>query len=135
MLQLFMSLLLDAALILPAQGATFDAANVPGRAADRAPIILAMGEKKAADPETVSPPAETTNPDDTAEAPAQPDPATTCAAAEFAHLVGQPASAADAVPDPKRVLRPESKMTMDHRIDRTNIRVDDQDVITSLNCG
>lgn len=34
-----------------------------------------------------------------------------------------------------RVLRPDDMATMDHRTDRLNIHLDDQDVIEELRCG
>jgi len=34
-----------------------------------------------------------------------------------------------------RVLRPGDMATMDHRPDRLNIHLDDQDVIEALRCG
>ncbi|WP_425074310.1 I78 family peptidase inhibitor [Sagittula sp. S175] len=58
-----------------------------------------------------------------------------CAAAAFAPLIGQPASATEAVPEPKRILRPGDMMTMDHRSDRTNIHLDENGTIVDLRCG
>ena len=58
-----------------------------------------------------------------------------CAAGTFAELVGQPADAADAIPEPKRILPPGAKMTMEFREERTNIYVDESGTIDRLTCG
>ncbi|MGR3367415.1 MAG: I78 family peptidase inhibitor [Sagittula sp.] len=62
-------------------------------------------------------------------------PAPTCAAGQFAGIVGQPVAAAAAVPDPKRIIRPGDMVTEDYRSNRTNVYLDGQDVITELKCG
>jgi len=66
---------------------------------------------------------------------AQRPPEITCAAIDFQHLVGQPKEAAEAVPDPKRVLGPGSIMTMDHRPNRTNVFYDEDGIIERISCG
>ncbi|MBP0483161.1 I78 family peptidase inhibitor [Sagittula salina] len=58
-----------------------------------------------------------------------------CPAAQYQDLIGQPATAAEAIPQPKRVLHPDDMATMDHRPDRTNVHLDDEGVIQSLRCG
>lgn len=63
------------------------------------------------------------------------DPAPVCAAGQFAGLVGQPVAEAAVVPEPKRIIRPGDMITEDYRLDRTNVYLDTQDVITTLKCG
>ncbi len=61
----------------------------------------------------------------------------TCGAASLQLLVGMPYDARDFEDDerPIRVLPPDSAMTMDHRVDRLNVDLDDDGVITRIWCG
>lgn len=50
-------------------------------------------------------------------------------------LVGQPVEMATEVPDPKRVIPPNTAITRDYRFNRTNLDVDDAGIITKIWCG
>lgn len=67
--------------------------------------------------------------------PAAPEGAPLCAPGVYAGLIGEPAAAASAVPEPKRLLGPGEKRTMDYVPARTNIEVDAAGVITRVFCG
>lgn len=58
-----------------------------------------------------------------------------CAAAEFQHLVGKDAANLLVLPEPKRSVRPDEAITMDFVPERITVRLDETDVILSLNCG
>ena len=60
-----------------------------------------------------------------------------CGAEALTHLIGQPVSAFDALDHkgPVRVIRPGQAVTMDYRLDRLNVVLDDLDVITGVNCS
>ena len=60
-----------------------------------------------------------------------------CGAEKLQLLVGLPYEARDFQEDgrPMRVLPPGSAMTMDHRIDRLNVDLDEDGVITRIWCG
>ncbi|WP_349537628.1 I78 family peptidase inhibitor [Sagittula sp. NFXS13] len=62
-------------------------------------------------------------------------PDATCPAGNFSDLVGQPASAAEDIPDPKRILPRGAMKTEDFRPHRTNVFLDENDLIERLNCG
>ncbi len=66
-----------------------------------------------------------------------PDMSGTCGADGMQHLVGQPRDAFDdsSIDGTVRILPPGSMMTMDHRPDRLNIELDEDDIITRLWCG
>lgn len=55
---------------------------------------------------------------------------------EPAQYIGQPLSAASIIPSEKyRVIRPGMPVTMDYRADRTNIEVDESEIITAVHCA
>ena len=58
-----------------------------------------------------------------------------CNADAWDHLIGQPQEAAQEVPDPKRVIPPNTAITKDYRLERTNIDLDDEGIITRIWCG
>ena len=60
-----------------------------------------------------------------------------CTAANLQHLVGAPATAADAIsaPSDMRIIRPGQAVTMDFRADRLNIELDEDDQISRIFCG
>jgi len=58
-----------------------------------------------------------------------------CNADAFKDLIGQDSQAANAIPDPKRVLPPNSAITKDYRPNRTNIDLDATGTITRIWCG
>lgn len=90
----------------------------------------APDEQAAATPAT--PPAA-----DPAPAPVTPDPAAdTCNKAQYAALVGKPATDPGVPPASRDVrhIRPDTQVTMDYRPDRLNIIIDDKGVITELKC-
>ncbi|MBT2130232.1 hypothetical protein KKW20_03780 [Planktotalea lamellibrachiae] len=66
-----------------------------------------------------------------------PAPKGSCGAAALTHLIGQPVSTFDALghKGPVRVIRPGQAVTMDYRLDRLNVVLDEQDVITGVNCS
>lgn len=59
----------------------------------------------------------------------------TCNASAYSHLLGQPPSAADVVPQPKRVFHITDAVTMDHREERVNVQIDDSGTIGAITCG
>ncbi|QIE45429.1 hypothetical protein G5B38_07790 [Pseudohalocynthiibacter aestuariivivens] len=61
----------------------------------------------------------------------------TCGARMYETAIGTPHSDHDfSGPDrPLRIIAPDSAVTLDHRLDRLNIDVDDQGVITRVWCG
>ena len=63
--------------------------------------------------------------------------ADTCGAEPLQILVGMPYEARDFEEGerPIRVLPPDSAMTMDHRVDRLNVDLDEEGVITRFWCG
>ena len=70
------------------------------------------------------------------------DQATACDLEAIQHAIGEPFDEAkvsqlqsDSRARQVRVLRPGDAATMDHRPDRLNIHLDDQDVIEDLRCG
>lgn len=60
---------------------------------------------------------------------------TPCDVSLWDDLIGQPVSAADVVPDPKRILPPNSIVTKDYRLNRTNVDLDADGVIVRIWCG
>jgi len=62
-----------------------------------------------------------------------------CGAAAFQHLVGQPVTPNEAEigsgDRPVRIIPPGTAVTMDHRPDRLNVDLDENDVITRIWCG
>jgi hypothetical protein len=60
-----------------------------------------------------------------------------CIADELQAFVGQPVSAMslDNLPEPVRVIAPDTAVTMDYREDRLNIEHDDGQIITRIYCG
>lgn len=69
--------------------------------------------------------------------PAQPAAEDTCGMAQYASLVGKPATdpGLPAASGAVRHIRPDTQVTMDYRPDRLNIDIDDSDVITGFRCG
>lgn len=61
----------------------------------------------------------------------------TCGAESLQHLVGQSRDAfdAEAIDGPVRVLPPGAMMTMDYRLDRLNVELSQDDLITRIWCG
>ncbi|MFK7834631.1 MAG: I78 family peptidase inhibitor [Sulfitobacter sp.] len=59
----------------------------------------------------------------------------TCNATQYQSLVGQDASAAQAVPQPKRVFHITDMVTMDFRAERLNVQLDDSGTIGAITCG
>ena len=61
----------------------------------------------------------------------------TCNAADYATLVGQPATALERVLllGKVRVIRPDQPVTMDFRQDRINFVIDGDDRIAAITCG
>lgn len=61
----------------------------------------------------------------------------TCDAARFGDLIGQDVTALERRLHlgPVRVIRPGDMVTLDFRPERLNIRIDDNDVIESVECG
>lgn len=72
-----------------------------------------------------------------ATAPPPEDMQAACGAAELQGLVGQPASALDALKfsQPVRVIRPGMAVTMDYSPVRLNIELDSQERISRIACG
>lgn len=64
-----------------------------------------------------------------------PSPDDPCNARAFQGLIGAPSSAADAVPEPKRVFGPQAAVTMDYIAHRTNVRLDEAGMIIAITCG
>lgn len=66
-----------------------------------------------------------------------PSPKGSCGAGALTHLIDQPVSAFEALDHqgPVRVIRPGEAVTMDYRLDRLNVVLDGQDVITDVNCS
>lgn len=60
-----------------------------------------------------------------------------CAAEAFRHHVGQPLAGLDiaTLPEPYRIIGPDTAVTLDHRPDRLNVTHDDKRVITNISCG
>ena len=62
-----------------------------------------------------------------------------CGAAALQHLVGQPVAPNEAEFEtdnrPVRLIPPGTAVTMDHRPDRLNVDLDENDVITKIWCG
>lgn len=58
-----------------------------------------------------------------------------CNAQAWVRLVGQPATAALVVPEPKRLYRLGDPVTMDFRPDRVNVVLSDTDTIIDVKCG
>ena len=60
-----------------------------------------------------------------------------CAAQAYQVLVGQPVSEidTDSLPVPLRIYGPDQMITMDHRPDRMNIVLDEDDVVVEVRCG
>lgn len=69
-----------------------------------------------------------------AKQPSQNDP---CGASGWQYLAGMPASALDksALPKGARVLHPTTPMTRDYRLDRLNIHVSENGLISRITCG
>ena len=60
---------------------------------------------------------------------------TLCDQSAWASLIGQPAEAADVIPDPKRMIPPGTAVTKDYRANRTNVDLDKTGTITRIWCG
>lgn len=60
-----------------------------------------------------------------------------CMAAEIQQYVGQPLSALDRddLPQPHRIIGPDTAVTMDFRPDRLNVEHDNARIITRIFCG
>lgn len=58
-----------------------------------------------------------------------------CVAGIHSDLIGQPVAAAAVVPEPKRIIRPGQPVTRDYIPSRTNVMLDENDVITRIYCG
>jgi len=58
-----------------------------------------------------------------------------CDPSNWAELIGQPVDEADAVPDPKRIVPPNTAVTQDYRPERTNVDVSDDGIIIRVWCG
>lgn len=58
-----------------------------------------------------------------------------CTPEAFAELIGQPASAAAVIPDPKRIIPDGSPVTLDHVPNRTNVDLDRAGLIVRITCG
>lgn len=71
-----------------------------------------------------------------ASAPNTPDLAT-CDAAGLQEFIGQSETAFDTsrLIGPARFIRPDTAVTKDYRIERTNVYIDDNGIITRINCG
>ncbi|SIT85857.1 Peptidase inhibitor I78 family protein [Yoonia rosea] len=72
-----------------------------------------------------------------AQAPLPPQSEDTCGASEFAHLIGQQATALERtlLLGPVRVIRPGDAVTMDFRTDRVNFRIGEDETIQRIDCG
>jgi len=94
------------------------------------PAQTASTETPAAPASTPAPPAPTT--------PAPTDPAAdTCSMAQYAALVGKPATdpGVPAASASVRLIKPGDQVTMDFRADRLNVDINAAGVITGLRCG
>lgn len=97
----------------------------------------------ASTPEQVAPSSDpTTPPTDPAASPPPTDsaalpPEDACNVAQYASLVGRPATDADvpAASPAVRHIRPDTQVTMDYRPDRLNIDINADGVITGFRCG
>jgi hypothetical protein len=60
-----------------------------------------------------------------------------CDAEALGYLVGQPIGEIDTttLPQPLRVIRPGMAVTMDYRVDRTNIELNDAGDVVRVYCG
>lgn len=65
----------------------------------------------------------------------QPEPEPPCTTGKLPALIGQPAAAADPLPEPKRVYRQGDMVTMDHNPARLNVVLDGAGRIVALKCG
>ncbi len=61
--------------------------------------------------------------------------ADTCGAAAQQGLIGLDAAAALAVPEPKRIYRPDEAITQDFNPLRINVQLDETDTIIAVTCG
>jgi len=59
----------------------------------------------------------------------------TCNASAYQYLLGQEPSAADVLPQPKRVFHISDAVTMDHVEERLNVKIDDSGTIGAITCG
>lgn len=60
-----------------------------------------------------------------------------CDAGMLGYLVGQSIGEIDVetLPQPRRIIRPGTAVTMDYRADRTNIELDEDDRVVRVFCG
>ena len=58
-----------------------------------------------------------------------------CSADRYAGLEGMPVSASESVPEPKRIIRPGDAVTLEYNPARTNVKLDEDDVIVGVYCG
>ena len=58
-----------------------------------------------------------------------------CSSVVYGYLKGQPATAAENVPHPKRIIPPGTAVTQDYIASRTNVDLDESGVITRVWCG
>jgi len=60
-----------------------------------------------------------------------------CDAQMLSYLIGQPIGEIDTatLPQPLRIISPGMAVTMDHRVDRTNIELDENDRVVRVYCG
>jgi hypothetical protein len=65
------------------------------------------------------------------------DPAPSCAASGLSDLIGKSANVLETVrfAAEVRILHPGDMMTMDYNAARTNIMIDDKNIITTITCG
>ena len=70
-------------------------------------------------------------------APDQPRDLSTCNGAQYTNLIGQDATALERVMilGQVRVIRPNTAVTMDYRIERLNFDVDASGMISDVRCG
>jgi hypothetical protein len=87
---------------------------------------------------TETPPAATAPPAAEPAPPPAPDPAAdTCNMAQYAALIGKPAtdSGVPAASPTVRIIKPDTQVTMDFQATRLNIDVNSAGVITAVRCG
>lgn len=68
---------------------------------------------------------------------AAPDTPTSCIASELQHLIDKPIEVLEeiALPEPTRIIGPDTAVTMDYREDRLNIAYARTRMITRVYCG
>ncbi len=68
-------------------------------------------------------------------APAADDQMIPCDDTRWRTLIGADVAAASVIPDPKRIIPPLTAVTRDYRMNRTNVDIDDNGIITRIWCG